>query len=161
MNTHTTQHCTFTIKRNLSAPPDQVFNAWSNPEIKGRWFTGPEEWGSIGYNLDFRIGGREHMASGPSAGPMHVYDAHIEDIVPNERIVYSYEMHLDNKRISVSLATVELEAEGEGTRIVFTEQDVFLDAADNESSRIEGTQILLENLERELLREQHQARKNR
>ena len=38
------------------------------------------------------------------------YDARYQDIVPNERIIYSYDMHLDDKRISVSLATVELEA---------------------------------------------------
>jgi uncharacterized protein YndB with AHSA1/START domain len=156
MDTHVTQHCTFSIKRSLSAPPSEVFNAWANPEIKGRWFKGPGEWSNLGYELDFRIGGHEHMASGPSEGPMHVYDATIEDIVPNERIVYSYEMHLDKKRISVSLATVELEPEGDdGTRLIFTEQDVFLDAADNETARVEGTRELLENLESELRRERH------
>lgn len=155
-----TQHCTFTIKRRLSATPSEVYNAFANPELKQRWFRGPEEWSSLGYNLDFRIGGHEHMVSGPSSGPMHVYDATIEDLVPNERIVYSYEMRLDEKRISVSLTTVELEAvedEKDTTRIIFTEQDVFLDGSDSEAERVEGTRLLLENLESELLRERHHA----
>ncbi len=151
MATHTTTHCSFTIERHLSAPPDQVFNAWSNPAIKKRWFMGPHEWSSLGYNLDFRIGGREHLVSGPSEGPMHIYDARIEDIVPNERIVYSYDMSLDDqKRLSVSLATVELEPEGEGTHLRFTEEDIFLDDAYGEMSREEGTNALLDNLESEL-----------
>ena len=38
---------------------------------------------------------------------MHRFDSLYYDIVPDERIVYSYEMHLDDKRISVSLATIE------------------------------------------------------
>lgn len=150
MTPHTTTHCSFTIERHLSASPSQVFNAWSNPDIKQRWFMGPHEWSSIGYNLDFRVGGREHLVSGPSEGPMHVYDARIEDIVPDERIVYSYDMSLDERRTSVSLATVELEPEGDGTRLRFTEEDVFLDDAYEEMSREEGTKALLDNLENEL-----------
>lgn len=153
MNPHSTVHCHFTIERHLPASPQQVFNAWATPELKGRWFYGPGEWSSIGYKLDFRIGGREHLVSGPSTGPMHVYDARIEDIVPNERIVYSYDMSLDETRVSVSLATVELEPEGDGTRLVFTEEDVFLDDAYAEMSREEGTRSLLDNLEKELRRE--------
>lgn len=155
MTPHTTTHCSFTIERHLSAPPEQVFNAWSNPDIKGRWFVGPHEWSSIGYKLDFRVGGREHLVSGPSEGPMHIYDARIEDIVPNERIVYSYDMSLDEKRVSVSLATIELEPEGNGTRLVFTEEDVFFDDAYDDMSREQGTSELLDNLENELRSERH------
>ncbi len=32
-----------------------------------------------------------------------------QDIVPDERIIFTYDMRLDETRISVSLATVELE----------------------------------------------------
>ena len=55
-------------------------------------------------------------------GPIHHYDAIYQDIVPNERIIYGYDMHLDDKRISVSLATVEFKPAGKGTRLTFTEQ---------------------------------------
>lgn len=154
MNPHSTTHCSFTLERHLSAPPEQVFNAFATPELKKRWFHGPEEWSSIGYHLDFRVGGTEHVVSGPTNGPMHIYDARIEDIVPNERIVYSYDMSLDDeKRVSVSLTTVELEPEGDGTRLVFTEEDVYLDDAYEEMSREEGTRLLLDHLESELRRE--------
>lgn len=157
MAPHTTTHCSFTIERHLSASPEQVFQAWATPQIKERWFYGPEEWQSIGYKLDFRIGGREHLVSGPSQGPMHVYDARIEDIVPNQRIVYSYDLSRDEKRVLVSLATVELEPEGTGTHLVFTEEDVYLDDAYEEMTREEGTRALLDNLEHELHRSAHSA----
>ena len=68
--------------------------------------------------------------------------------MPDQRIIYAYDMHLDDKRISVSLATVELKPVGSsGTRLVFTEQAVFLDGYDDAESRERGTRGLLDKLE--------------
>ncbi len=64
----------------------------------------------------------------------------------DQRIVYTYDMHLDDARISVSLATVELEPAGAGTRLIFTEQGVFLDGYDDAGSREHGTRELLDKL---------------
>ena len=69
------------------------------------------------------------------------------DIVPNQRIVYAYEMLMDGRRISVSVATVELVPEGEGTRMIVTEQGAFLDGLDNSRQREEGTRQLMDALE--------------
>ena len=46
----------------------------------------------------------------------------------NERIVYSYKLHIDDVLISVSLATIEFKAHGAGTTLIITEQGAFLDA---------------------------------
>ncbi len=43
---------------------------------------------------------------------MYSYDALYEDIVANERIVYTYNMHRDDERMSVSVTTVEFLAGG-------------------------------------------------
>ena len=48
-------------------------------------------------------------------------------------------MHLDEVRISVSLATLELKPAGSGTRMVYTEQGAFLDGYDDAGQREEGT----------------------
>jgi len=42
--------------------------------------------------------------------------------VPGERIIFSYDMRLNERRISVSLTTVEIRPVGARTRLVFTEQ---------------------------------------
>ena len=55
-------------------------------------------------------------------------------------------MHLDETRITVSLATVEFSRAGSGTRLKFTEQMVMLDGSDDVSSRIRGTEELLDSL---------------
>ncbi len=45
------------------------------------------------------------------------YEARYQDIVPDQRIVYSYDMHLDDRRISASLGTVQIEPTDGGTRL--------------------------------------------
>ncbi|TMG34851.1 MAG: hypothetical protein E6H88_14185 [Chloroflexi bacterium] len=77
--------------------------------------------------------------------------------MPNERIIFAYDMHVDDKRISVSLATVELEPKGAGTRLVFTEQGAFLDGYDDAGSREHGTRELLDALGTVLGREPARA----
>ena len=85
-------------------------------------------------------------SGGPAEGPKHSYDAIYQDIVPNERIIISYDMHLDGRHISVSLATVELKPSGKGTRLTFTEQGAFLDGYDDAGSREQGSKDLLDAL---------------
>jgi uncharacterized protein YndB with AHSA1/START domain len=63
--------------------------------------------------------------------------------VEPERIVYAYEMLEDERRISVTLATVELAADGEGTRLVLTEHGAFLDGLIDLSLREQGWGSLL------------------
>ena len=52
----TVEHSTFTVERTYPAEPSAVFRAWSDPELKRRWFadTGTEQ-----HELDFREGGTE------------------------------------------------------------------------------------------------------
>jgi hypothetical protein len=55
-------------------------------------------------------------------------------------------MLLDETRISVSMATVEFRPERDGTRLVFTEQAVFLDGHDTGARRERGMGSLLDAL---------------
>jgi uncharacterized protein YndB with AHSA1/START domain len=143
-------HDTFVIECTYDAPPERVFRAWSDPAVKCRWFTGSELADQSTYSLDFRVGGQESNRGGPPGGPVYRYDAVIQDIAPDQRIIFTYDMHCDDQRISVSVTTIELHAEGEGTRLVFTEQGAFLDGLDNVEQREGGTRGLLNKLGAEL-----------
>lgn len=152
MTDRSLHHATFTIERKLDFAPSLVFSAWSDLETKSRWFSGPPEWGLDDQSLDFRVGGREHSYGGPPGGAVHKYDAVYKDIVENERIVIAFDMHLDETLITVSTATVEFRPNGSGTRMIFTEQIVFLDGVDNLAGRREGTEAMVDNLVAELNR---------
>jgi uncharacterized protein YndB with AHSA1/START domain len=145
-----TQHATFVIERSFAASPAQVFAAWAGEQAKSRWFAGSEAWKEDCRSFDFRVGGREHLRGTWRDGHVSDFDAHYHDIVPNQRIVYSYGMHIDDARISVSLSTVEFKAADAGTRMIYTEQAVFLDGYDDAGSRERGTRSLFDNLDRAL-----------
>ncbi len=146
MTARSTQHSTFVIERRYPAAPERVFAAWADPAAKRLWFKGPSPENDEGYVLDFRVGGREHLRVQGASGKPHVYDCEYRDIVAGERIVYCYDMHIGEARISVSLASVTFAADGTGTLMTFTEQAVFLDGYDDSGSRERGTLQLLEQL---------------
>jgi uncharacterized protein YndB with AHSA1/START domain len=153
MTERSVTHATFVIERNYAASPARVFAAFADPAAKKRWFAGPDEMGAAQHEIDFRIGGRELNRGGPPGGPVYTFDALYQDIVPNQRIVTTYEMLMADTRISVSLATVELTPAGAGTRLVYTEQGAFLDGHDTAAQREHGTRELLEALGAEVERQ--------
>jgi uncharacterized protein YndB with AHSA1/START domain len=152
MSERSAVHDTFVIERTYDAAPARVFSAWAEPEAKARWF-GPKVLTNGGHELDFRVGGEEHLRVITPDGTTYLYDSRYEDIVGDERIVYAYDMHKDDARISVSLATVEFEPQGSGTKLTLTEQGVFLDGHDTPAEREHGTRELLDNLGVELGKE--------
>lgn len=145
------QHASFTIERSFTQPPARVFAAWADPEAKAKWFAGTAgKWKPLVREMDFRVGGRERLKGEWDSGMVTDFDARYHDIVPGRRIVYSYAMHLDGRRISVSLATIEFEPEGAGTRLRLTEQGAFLDGYDDAGSRERGTAAQMDKVARAL-----------
>ena len=75
MKMSTVAHDTFVIERSYDVPVTQVFRAWSDPELKARWFAGSAEALGAGYELDFRVGGHEVNRGGPPGGPVFIYES--------------------------------------------------------------------------------------
>jgi uncharacterized protein YndB with AHSA1/START domain len=146
MTPSTVAHDTFVIERIYPVPVSQVFGAWADPVLKARWFAGSADALGAGYDLDFRVGGREVNRGGPPGGPVYSYQSEFHDIVPERRIIYTYEMYADETRISVSVATVQFRDREATTQLVMTEQGAFLDGHDTAAQREEGTRGLLDSL---------------
>ena len=138
-------HGSFTITRNWKATPQRVFDAFANEEAKRKWFGGPGM-ELLEKSFDFREGGRETASGRHPNGMVSSFDCLYRDIVPNARIVYSYVMHLDGKKISVSQACIQITPEGTGSKLTVTEYGDFLDGYDDASSREHGTNFLMDQL---------------
>jgi len=140
-------HATFHLERTYDAPAHRVWRALTDETAKQKWFGGaPGSWELLERHMDVRPGGRERLKGRWESGTVSTFDALYHDVIPNQRLVYSYEMHLDDRKISVSLATLQLEATGGKTTLTVTEQGAFLDGYDDAGSREHGTGQLLEAL---------------
>ena len=137
-------HGSFTITRSYPAKPTRVFKAWANPEFKRNWFGAPKE-NDPSDIFEFKVGGREYNA-GKMGNDVYTFDVRYQDIIPDQRIIYTYEMTMNGDRISVSLATIEIEPEGEGTKMTEVEHGAFLDGLDTGHQRQEGTEALMDAL---------------
>ena len=139
-------HASFHLERRYDAPVERVWRALTDEAAKQKWFAGPPgEWELLERYMDVREGGRE-LLKGLFNGVVSTFDASYHDVVRHERLVYSYAMYLDDKKISVSLATMQLKSENGGTKLMVTEQGAFLDGYDDAGSREHGTAYLLDAL---------------
>ncbi|MDR3475829.1 MAG: SRPBCC family protein [Devosia sp.] len=145
MSDHSVAHGTFVIDREFAHPVGKVFSAWADPAKKAKWFGDPSS-DNPAQVFEFRPGGRESNSGKIPNGPTYNFDVTYQDIVPDNRILYTYDMHMDGKKISVSLAAIEFEARGAGTRMKITEYGLFLDGLDNVEQRKAGTVGLIEQL---------------
>lgn len=136
----------FTIERVFDASPERVFAAFADAQQKKQWFGVSDDWTNLESSLDFRVGGEEVDHGRHVSGFVSKMWAQYQDIVPDRRIVWTYRMALNDVPISVSLASIELTPEGAGTRMVFTEQDAFLDDFEDNGGREQGTNEILDVL---------------
>ncbi len=154
----TLAHGIFTVERRYVAAPQRVFDAWADPVVFRRWFVEAPGATAGEWAHDFRpggLGGGNYRFGGPETDSGFNETVFI-DIVPNSRIIFSYAMgrEMDGKRHreSASLVTVELTADGAGTRLIYTEQGAYFgdDGGAHIPRREEGCGQMLDNLGREL-----------
>jgi uncharacterized protein YndB with AHSA1/START domain len=148
-------HDTFTLERTFDTSLARLYEAWADPAIKNQWFGGHEGWTEIERKNDFRIGGVDishgrHVSGFESrfVGTYHV-------IVPNERIVLTYDLLVDGAMLSVTLATAAFAAKGRSAQLTYTEQSVYFDtpfapAEKGPAGRKQGSEQLLDLLARVL-----------
>ena len=140
-------HATFHLERTYDAPAARVWKALTDVKAKQKWFgPPPESWELIERRMDVRPGGTERLKGRWEGTTVSCFDATYYEVIPDERLVYAYEMHMNDKKISISLATMQLKADGAKTTLLVTEQGAFLDGYDDAGSREHGTGLLLDAL---------------
>ena len=139
-------HGSFSLDRVYEASPARVFKAFADPESKARWFSAEDGWQELRREMDFRPGGQEVLHGRFPSGRESLFVARYHEIVPDERLVYVYDMHVNGGFMSVSLATIELTPQDGKTALRITEQAVFVDGQDGNESRRQGTAYLLERI---------------
>jgi uncharacterized protein YndB with AHSA1/START domain len=145
-------HSTFAVERTYLATPSRVFAVFTADDARNIWGDPSDvealDEEAAGYELDFRVGGRERICF-RSQDTIYHYESHYYDIVPDQRIVYCYELYVDGARESVSLVTIEFAKHGDGTALIWTEQGAYLDGIHGPgipAIREKGIAEILDNL---------------
>jgi uncharacterized protein YndB with AHSA1/START domain len=144
-----TTHAEFTIERRFGHTPQQTFSAFADPALKRQWFAVPDDWAETEWTLDFRVGGGETNRGRSPDGKHRAFHSRYHDIAADQRIVFAYDLLVDHRLVSVSLTTVEVSADGAGSRLLFTEQGAFFDDDPGApAEREHGTGVMLDRIGR-------------
>lgn len=115
-----------TIKRRLKATPEKVYRAWTEPAQIARWW-GPGPCEVLKAEADTRVGGRFRVIFRTGDGEEHNVGGEYSDVVPNERLSFSWSWISMPER--VSQVTVSLRPDGEGTMLTLHHEQLFNQAS--------------------------------
>jgi uncharacterized protein YndB with AHSA1/START domain len=135
------------FKRRFDASPERVYAAWTDPEKIARWFgrvdLKPE---TMQAQTDLRVGGRYRISFDNAAGEYFEVGGVYREVVPNERLVFSWAWHSTPER--ESQVTVTIKPDGTGTLLTLHHEQLFDQAAREGHER--GWTGALEKLEKVL-----------
>jgi uncharacterized protein YndB with AHSA1/START domain len=117
-----------TLKRHLNAAPEKVYAAWTDPQKIARWI-GPAQVkaGSVQAEIDARTGGRFRLSFTAENGEYHQVGGVYRELVPNQRLVFSWAWHSTPER--ESQVTISLQPDGDGTLLTLHHEQLFDQAA--------------------------------
>lgn len=129
-----------TIKRRFNASPEKVYAAWADPQKLVQWF-GPAsvKEGSVKAEIDLQVGGR-YRISFDADGAYNEAGGVYREVVPNERLVFTWAWHSTPER--ESLVTISIKPEGSGALLTFHHAQ-FVDAAARDNHERGWTELLV------------------
>ena len=115
-----------TLKRRLNAPAEKVYAAWTDPQKIVRWF-GPDSGPVTKAEIDLRVGGGFDIGFHTEDGEYHQVGGVYREVVPNEKLVFTWAWHTMKER--ESLVTVTIKRDGEGSLLTLHHEKFFDQAA--------------------------------
>ncbi len=106
----------FVVDGTLRASPEKIFAAYTDPELVPRWWAVPG--GSLRVEqMDVRPGGKYRFVERTADGQELVFVGTYVEVRPPIRLVYTFEVEGHGDPVTT---TVDLEPEGESTRVTLT-----------------------------------------
>jgi len=115
------------LERTFDAPREEVFRAWTDPEVLRRWWAAQPTWESPLAETDVRVGGRYRLSMrDPDSGEEHTVGGEYVEVTPPERLVYTWtwEGSDEDSTSAGSIVTVEFREDGDGTTVVLTHDGI-------------------------------------
>jgi uncharacterized protein YndB with AHSA1/START domain len=120
------------IRRTFAAPVDRVYQAWTDPRLMSRWFLPNERWNESVVENDLKVGGAYKIAMHHSDGDVLNTIGHYLEVVPNERLSFTWDWLESPTGRHQSVVSIELRPVPGGTELTLT-HDRLADAAEREN----------------------------
>lgn len=126
------------LRRHLPAPPEEVFRAWTDPELMSQWMT----LGTATASVDLRVGGAFTLVMSGEGMTIEQTGEYLE-VEPPHLLVFTWRSPFTGGEPSE--VTVRLTSEGSGTELVLVHQQLPPDAVESHAG---GWGQMVERLER-------------
>jgi uncharacterized protein YndB with AHSA1/START domain len=114
-----TSETSLRVERSYDATPEEVFDAWTTPEVLRRWWAVHPDGSTPVAEVDLRPGGRYRLSMEGPDGERHTVQGRYSVVERPSRLVYSWQWELDASGLGPeSTVAVEFRPEGERTTVV-------------------------------------------
>lgn len=138
------------VRRTFDSPREDVFEAWTSPEVLRRWMAAGRDWTTPAAEVDLRPGGRIRVSMAETGGePEHTFEGTYIEVSPPQRLVFTIDWQGEEADGVISTVTVEFQEEGERTTVVLTHTG--LPSEESRDAHEDGWDKCLANLEARVL----------
>jgi uncharacterized protein YndB with AHSA1/START domain len=111
---------TLLLERTFKAPPQAVFDAWTDEEVLRRWFHANRAWETPEATVDVRVGGALRLVMrDPSDGETHGATGTYTEVDPPRRLAFTWTWDHDSKGDALeSLIEIDFKDLGDGSTAV-------------------------------------------
>jgi uncharacterized protein YndB with AHSA1/START domain len=144
---------TLRIQRTFEASTEDVFDAWTSPEVLRRWWRPNPAWLTPEAEVDLRVGGRYRISmEDPEKGTRHTATGEYSEVSRPSRLVYSWQWEQEDGQLGpASTVKVEFHADAAGTKVVLEHSG--LASSESRDSHGQGWQGILERFSEHLAKD--------
>jgi uncharacterized protein YndB with AHSA1/START domain len=141
------------LSHRFAAPRDQVFQAWTDPEVLKRWWAAAPTWSTPLAEVDAREGGSYRLSMRTDEGEIHTVGGQYKEISPPERLVYTWRWEEGPGPVMAgsedTLVAIDFLEDGDGTLVKLTHTGFASDEI--KGMHAHGWEAVLANLGRDVL----------
>jgi uncharacterized protein YndB with AHSA1/START domain len=134
------------IERTFDASAEEVFDAWTSPEVIERWFRPARGWRKPSAEVDLRVGGTVRVVMrDPSGAPVEASGEYTEIERPN-RLAFTWTF--DDDPSNQQLIEIEFTERDGATTVVFVNSNI--SEKKRRDEQYDGWRTCIDNMERAL-----------
>lgn len=138
------------LEHTFAAPREDVFDAWTNPEVLRRWWAAGPGWDTPAAEVDLREGGRYRLSMrNPQSGDTHAVVGEYREVRRPDRLVYSWAWEGESSEPEETVVTVEFNDHGDATGVVLVHEGFSSDQS--RAAHEHGWHAVLDNLRARVL----------